>query len=96
MLESEYHFKFEDLLVDQKAMVFSGKVNTITEDFPKKEIYLLSSQYARAADSIAATIFEGYGSTDANFNRYLKMAWDSSHECVTWNTKAHFRKYISH
>ncbi len=24
------------------------------------------------------------------------MAWDSSHECVTWNTKAYFRKYISH
>jgi four helix bundle protein len=96
MLESEYHFKFEDLLVDQKAMVFSGKVNTITEDFPKKEIYLLSSQYARAADSIAATISEGYGSTDANFNRYLKMAWDSSHECVTWNTKAFLRKYIDH
>jgi hypothetical protein len=26
----------------------------------------------------------------------LKIALDSSHECVTWNTKAHFRKHISH
>ena len=23
------------------------------------------------------------------------MAWDSSHECVTWNTKAYLRNYIS-
>ena len=23
------------------------------------------------------------------------MAWDSSHECVTWNTKAYLRHYIS-
>ncbi len=59
-------------------------------------MYRLSSQFARAADSIAANISEGYGSTDANFNRYLKMAWDSSHECVTWNTKAFLRKYITH
>ncbi|GAK95063.1 23S rRNA gene [Nonlabens ulvanivorans] len=96
MFKSDYHFKFEDLLVYQKAMAFGEKINTITEGFPKKEMYRLSSQYARAADSIAANISEGYGSTDANFNRYLKMAWDSSHECVTWNSKAFLRKYISH
>lgn len=74
MFESEYHFKFEDLIVYQKAMAFGENINSITEDFPKKEMYRLSSQYARAADSIAANISEGYGSTDANFNRYLKMA----------------------
>ncbi|MEN8816666.1 MAG: four helix bundle protein [Nonlabens sp.] len=94
MFKSEYHFKFEDLIVYQKAMNFGEKINSITETFPKKEMYRLSSQYARAADSIAANISEGYGSTDANFNRYLKMAWDSSHECVTWNTKAFLRNYI--
>lgn len=96
MFESEYHFKFEDLIIYQKAMTFGEKINEITEQFPKKEIYRLSSQYSRAADSIAANISEGYGSTEANFNRYLKMAWDSSHECVTWNTKAFLRKYIDH
>lgn len=96
MFESEYHFKFEDLIVYQKAMTFGEKINEITEQFPKKEMYRLSSQYSRAADSIAANISEGYGSTDANFNRYLKMAWDSSHEFVTWNSKAFLRKYISY
>ncbi|PQJ32116.1 four helix bundle protein [Nonlabens arenilitoris] len=96
MFESKYHFKFEDLIVYQKAMAFGEKINVLSESFPKKELYRLSSQYARAADSIAANISEGYGSTDANFNRYLKMAWDSSHECVTWNSKAFLRQYITH
>jgi four helix bundle protein len=93
--ESEYHFSFENLKVYQKAMDFGEVVNELVEQFPKKEIYRLSSQFSRAADSIAANISEGSGSTDPNFNRYLKMAWDSSHECVTWNTKAYLRAYIS-
>jgi four helix bundle protein len=93
--ESEYHFSFENLKVYQKAMDFGEVVNELVEQFPKKEIYRLSSQFSRAADSMAANISEGSGSTDPNFNRYLKMAWDSSHECVTWNTKAYLRAYIS-
>jgi four helix bundle protein len=93
--KSNYHFSFENLLVYQKSMVFGESVNELVEKFPKKEMYRLSSQFCRAADSIAANISEGSGSTDPNFNRYLKMAWDSSHECVTWNTKAFLRKYIS-
>jgi four helix bundle protein len=93
--ESEYHFSFENLKVYQKAIDFGEVVNELVEQFPKKEIYRLSSQFSRAADSIAANISEGSASTDPNFNRYLKMAWDSSHECVTWNTKAYLRAYIS-
>ena len=96
MFESEYHFSFENLLVYQKAMVFGEVVDKLVESFPKKEMYRLSSQFCRAADSIVANISEGSGSSDPNFNRYLKMAWDSSHECVTWNSKAYLRKYISH
>jgi four helix bundle protein len=93
--ESEYHFSFENLKVYQKAIDFGEVVNELVGQFPKKEIYRLSSQFSRAADSIAANISEGSASTDPNFNRYLKMAWDSSHECVTWNTKAYLRAYIS-
>ncbi len=96
MFRSEYHFSFENLIVYQKAMVFGEVVNKLVESFPQKELYRLSSQFARAADSIAANISEGSGSTDPNFNRYLKMEWDSSHECVTWNTKAYLRKYLTH
>jgi len=96
MFESDYHFSFENLKLYEKAMIFGEVVNELVGTFPKKEMYRLSSQFSRAADSIAANISEGSGSTDPNFNRYLKMAWDSSHECVTWNTKAYLRKYITH
>ncbi|MEO1031107.1 MAG: four helix bundle protein [Bacteroidota bacterium] len=93
--DSKYHFSFENLILYRKAIDFGEVINKIIEDFPKKEMFRLSSQFSRAADSIAANISEGSASTDANFNRYLKMAWDSSHECVTWNTKAYLRNYIS-
>jgi four helix bundle protein len=56
MFESEYHFKFEDLILYQKAIDFGEKINGITEDFPQKELYRLASQFGRAADSIAANI----------------------------------------
>ena len=93
--KSQYHFSFENLIVYQKAILFGEEVNKLVDTFPKKDMFRLSSQFSRAADSIAANISEGSASTDANFNRYLKMAWDSSHECVTWNTKAYLRNYIN-
>ena len=95
-MKSSYYFKFEDLHVYQKAIIFGEIVNKQIDTFPKHEIYKLSSQFIRAADSIAFNIAEGSGSTDANFNRYLKMAWDSSHECVAASTKARLRGFIYH
>ncbi|WP_369412529.1 four helix bundle protein [Mesonia aestuariivivens] len=37
---------------------------------------------------------EGSVSSDANFIRYLKIAWGSCHECVAASTKARLRNYI--
>lgn len=75
-MKSQFYFKFEDLKVYQKAMEFGESVNNQVEKFPSHEIYKLSSQFIRAADSIALNIAEGSASTDANFVRYLKMAWE--------------------
>jgi len=94
-MEINYHFKFEDLQVYQKAIDFGEFVNLQIMEFPPHETYRLSSQFIRAADSIALNIAEGSGSTDLNFSRYLKMAWDSSHECVAVSTKARLREYIT-
>jgi len=94
-MKSQFYFKFEDLKVYQKAMEFGESVNNQVEKFPSHEIYKLSSQFIRAADSIALNIAEGSASTDANFVRYLKMAWDSAHECVAISTKAKLRNYLS-
>ncbi len=52
-------FKFEKLIIWQKAMDFGEEINQLSETFPKKELYNLSSQICRAADSIALNISEG-------------------------------------
>ena len=94
-MKSKYYFKFEDLKIYQKAVDFGETVNIQINTFPKEETYRLASQFIRAADSIANNIAEGSASSDANFNRYLQMAWDSSHECAVCSTKARLRDFIS-
>lgn len=94
-MESEFHFKFEDLIVYQKAIEFGEIVHSQVSTFPKIEDYRLSAQFARAADSIAFNIAEGSGSSDASFLNYLRIARDSSRECGAATTKALLRNYIS-
>jgi four helix bundle protein len=88
-------FKFEDLKVYHKALDFVDDVYRITKKFPKEEMYGLSSQYKRASVSIPLNIAEGAGDTDAQFNRYLQMAWDSSKECVVCSTIAQRQGFIT-
>ncbi len=95
MEKSAYHFNFEDLLVYQKAMEFGEVVNKLLMKFPKHEIYKLTSQFGRAADSIALNISEGVSGTDAQFHHYLGIAWRSANESVCCNTKARLRNYIT-
>ncbi len=88
-------FKFEDLTVYQKALDFVDDVYAVAKKFPKEEIYGLASQYKRAAISIPLNIAEGAGDTDAQFNRYLQLAWDSSKECVVCSTIARRQGFIT-
>lgn len=95
MNESKHHFNFEDLRVYQKAILYGELVHAQISTFPKIEDYRLSAQFARAADSIAFNIAEGASSSDARFLNYLRIARDSSQECVAATTKAYLRKYIT-
>ena len=73
---------FEDLIVWQKAHEFVLAVYRMTRDFPKSEIYGLSSQFRRAAVSIAANIAEGFRKrSDADKVRFLNIAQGSLEEC---------------
>jgi four helix bundle protein len=73
---------FEDLLVWQKAHSFVLTVYRTTGTFPKHEIYGLSSQFRRAAVSIAANIAEGFRKRNkADKARYLNIAQGSVEEC---------------
>lgn len=93
-MPSKFNFKFEDLIMYQKALDYADFVYEQVGKFPKEETYRLASQFIRAADAIALNIAEGSSSTKPNFNRYLQIAWDSTHECVVCSTKAKRRGFI--
>lgn len=73
---------FEDLIVWQKAHSFVIEVYRMSQLFPKSEIYGLSSQFRRAAVSIAANIAEGFRKrSKADKARMLNIAQGSAEEC---------------
>ena len=76
-------FKFEKLRVWQKALELSSLVHNVTREFPKEEMFILTSQIKRAADSVSLNIAEGStGQTNPEFKRFLNMALRSCIEVV--------------
>lgn len=64
-------------------MDFVEEVYRITNTFPSKELYGLTSQMRRAATSIAMNIAEGSGAdSDAEFKRFLTIALRSNYELM--------------
>ena len=73
---------FTDLVVWQKAHAFVLAVYHATESFPRSELYGLSSQFRRAAISIAANVAEGFKKrSPADKLRFFNIAQGSLEEC---------------
>lgn len=73
---------FQDLVVWQKAHQFVLDVYAYTKLFPKDEMFGLTSQFRRAAVSIAANIAEGYKRTDKKDKlRFFNISHSSLDEC---------------
>jgi len=76
-------FKFEKLIVWQKSVDLAADVHELTKTFPKDELFILSAQIKRAADSISLNIAEGpTGQSNAEFNKFLGYALRSNVEVV--------------
>lgn len=89
-------FRFEDVRVFQKAADLSSEIDLLTEKFPKKEMFSLSSQVKRAADSVALNIAEGStGQTKPEFRRFLGIALRSGVQVAACLYLAFKRKYIN-
>ena len=77
-------FKFESLQVWQRALDLTDDIDQLTKKFPKDELYVLSSQIKRAADSVALNIAEGCtGQTNPVFKTFLGYALRSGIEVVS-------------
>ena len=89
-------FKFEKLVVWQKALDLADIVYSQTRSFPKEELFALSAQLKRAADSVSLNIAEGSTSqSNAEQNRFLAIALRSNIEVVACLYLAKRRKYIT-
>ena len=75
---------YRDLRVWQEAMDLAEDCYRLTKDFPREELFGLTSQIRRAATSVPANIAEGYGrdSTKAYVNQ-LRIAQGSLKEVET-------------
>ena len=81
MAEIESH---QDLKVWQKAMDLVVQCYRLAAEFPKSEVYGLTSQLQRAAVSIPANIAEGRGRRSTkDFLRFLDIAYGSLMELET-------------
>jgi four helix bundle protein len=73
---------FQELLVWKKAHAFVLGIYSLTQQFPKQEMYGLVSQFRRASVSIAANIAEGYKKKGkADKLRFFNMSQGSLEEC---------------
>lgn len=65
-------FKFEKLEIWKLAIDLADDVHKLTRNFPKEEMFSLTSQMKRAGDSISLNIAEGSnGQSDAEQLRFL-------------------------
>jgi four helix bundle protein len=76
-------FKFEKLVVWQKAIELAHLVYGATRRFPTDEKFGLTSQLRRAAASVASNIAEGCARPDPDYARSLGYATGSIYEVVT-------------
>ena len=77
------------------AVEIIDEIDALAQKFPQHELYSLSSQIRRAANSISLNIVEGStGLSNAEFKRFLVIANRSALEVVGCLFLAKRRKYI--
>ena len=88
-------FKFEKLIIWQKAMDFGETIDTLALSFPDREKFNLASQICRAADSIALNISEGsIGQSNPEQRKFIGYSIRSLAEAITCLFKAKRRNYL--
>ena len=79
-----YVQSFKELIVWQKSILLTKQIYKITQNFPRDELYGLTSQMRRCAVSIPSNIAEGKKrKTKKDFLQFLRIADGSAAELET-------------
>lgn len=74
----------KELIVWQKSITLVKDIYRLTNNFPRNELYGLSSQMQRAAVSIPSNISEGYSRKNTKeYLQFLRIAYGSATELET-------------
>lgn len=88
---------YKHLKVWQKSKELCLLVYKITKEFPKEEIYAITSQIRRCAISIPSNIAEGYAKTSIKDNiKFCEIAYGSYYELNTQIEIANDLGYITY
>jgi four helix bundle protein len=87
---------YKELNVWKKGIEIVEHIYEITENFPQKELYVLTSQLRRSALSIPSNVAEGFarGHT-AEYRQFLRTALGSCAELDTQLTIVQRRNYAT-
>ena len=87
---------YKELDIWQRGIQFVGKVYKLTKNFPKEELYGLTSQIRRAAISYPSNIAEGASrSSRKEFTQFLYIALGSLSEAETQLVIAENLRYLN-
>lgn len=89
-------FRFEKLDIWKKSVDFASDIYRITESFPSKEQFGLTSQMRRSAVSISANLAEGSSrASNKDFARFVEIAYGSLCETVSHLYIAYKQKLLT-
>jgi len=75
---------FRELHVWQRSIELTEAIYRLTAEFPREELYGLTSQLRRAGVSVASNIAEGWGrKSNGEYKQFLGMAKGSNAEVHT-------------
>ena len=87
---------YKDLKVWQKGIEITDKIYSITERFPKSELYSLTAQMRKAPVSIPSNIAEGFARHHSGeYRQFLYISLGSCAELDTQLIIANKRDYLA-
>lgn len=87
---------YKELKIWQKGIEIAEKVYLITDDFPKSELYGLTSQMRKASVSISSNIAEGFvRQYNKEYKQFLYISLGSCAELETQLILSNRRNYLT-